>query len=95
MELPLCSLFESPTVADMADDTVLIRITDFDMNLNPESLDQILIEISSDSDKAGIIVDAIETQEESGTFEAKISFTQTSESSGNRLYAIPGEKGSL
>ena len=33
----------------------------------------------------------IEISEDSGLFEGKISFTQTNSSSGNRLYANPGD----
>ncbi|MCH9659257.1 hypothetical protein K0U27_11340 [archaeon] len=72
-------------------DTAKIQVTDPDMNLNPEAVDKIKVEISSDSDVAGIIVDAIETGDDSGIFETAFSFTQTSISSGNRLFAIPDD----
>ena len=65
--------------------TAQIRVIDLDMNLNPEGLDQIPIRISSDSDIAGIEVDAIETSERSGVFIANISFSQNLPSSGSRL----------
>ncbi len=61
------------------------------MNLNPEALDQIEIEISSDSDEAGITASAVESSEDSGEFHVTISFTQSSSSSGNRLFAMPGD----
>jgi hypothetical protein len=61
------------------------------MNLNPETTDRIKVEVSSDSDVAGIIVNAIETDDDSGLFGAVISFTQSSASSGNRLFAIPDD----
>ena len=61
------------------------------MNLNPEAIDQISIEIASDSDAAGITVNGIEISEDTGLFEATISFTKTLSSSGNRLFAIPGD----
>lgn len=73
------------------DDTAIIQVIDQDMNLNPEGIDQIEINISSDSDTAGISVVAIETTEDSGIFEASISFSQTHTSSGNRLYAVPDD----
>lgn len=73
------------------DDTAIIQVIDQDMNLNPEGIDQIEINISSDSDTAGISVVAIETTENSGIFEASISFSQTHPSSGNRLYAVPDD----
>ncbi len=68
-----------------------IRVIDPDLNLNPESLDQIPIQISSNSDVSGIEVTAVETSETSGIFTATISFTQNQSSSGNRLYAIPSD----
>ena len=74
------------------DDTVTIRIIDSDMNLNPEALDHISIQVSSDSDIAGIDVDGIETSESSGMFVATIHLSQTSTSSGNRLYSLLGDK---
>ena len=76
----------------LSDDSVIIHIIDLDMNLNPEALDQIEIDIFSDSDVGGIKVNAIETSESSGSFVATVSLSQTSSSSGNRLYALPGDK---
>jgi len=73
-------------------DAVTIRIIDSDMNLNPEALDHISIQVSSDSDIAGIEVDGIETSESSGIFVATIHLSQTSTSSGNRLYSVLGDK---
>ena len=72
-------------------DTAVIRVVDLDMNLNPEAIDQFEVEASSDSDVAGILVNVIETTEDSGLFEASISFTQSQASSGNRLFANPGD----
>lgn len=75
-----------------SDDSVLVRVIDLDMNLNPEAIDQIPVEVFSDSDVGGITANAIETSESSGSFIATISLTQNSASSGNRLYAIPGDE---
>ena len=72
-------------------DIAKIQVIDLDMNLNPETIDRIEVKVSSDSDVAGILVDAIETEDDSGLFEALISFTQTNVSSGNRLFAIPND----
>ena len=69
-------------------ETAKIQIIDSDMNLNPEAGDTIQVEISSDSDVAGITVDATETSENSGIFVANVSFTPYDRSSGNRLHAI-------
>jgi len=70
--------------------TANIKVIDPDMNLNPEAIDQIEIQVSSNSDVAGITVNAIETSEESGLFVGTVSFSQSQTSSGNRLYALPG-----
>jgi len=72
-------------------ETATIRVVDLDMNLNPEAIDQFEVEVSSDSDVAGILVNVIETSEDSGMFESSIFFTQSQSSSGNRLFAIPDD----
>ena len=82
-------IFDKPIF--LIGDTAKIQVIDPDMNLNPEAVDRIEVEISSDSDMAGIIVNAIETNDDSGLFEAVFSFTQTSVSSGNRLFAMPDD----
>ena len=75
-----------------SDDSISIRVVDLDMNLNPEAVDQIPIQVFSDSDVAGVDVDGIETFENSGSFVATISLTTSSSSSGNRLFSVPGDK---
>ncbi len=75
-----------------SDDSVIIRVIDFDMNLNPEAFDQIPIQLFSDSDIAGITVVAVETSESSGSFVATISLSHTLPSSGNRLYSLPEDE---
>lgn len=81
--------FSQPTYS--MGDTATMQIFDPDMNLNPEGINTIELQVSSSSDAAGILVDAIETSVESGLFEAAISFTPNSPSSGNRLFVLPGE----
>ena len=76
----------------LIDKSALVRVIDPDLNLNPEGLDQISIEVSSDSDAAGIEITAIETSESSGVFIGTITFTQNHPSSGNRLLALPGDE---
>ena len=66
--------------------SVTIHVVDPDMNLNPESLDRLPVQIFSDSDVAGIEVDAVETSESSGLFTANVFLSQTLSSSANRLY---------
>ena len=73
------------------DDHANIQVIDPDMNLNPRTLDKVKVNISSNSDKAGIYVDAIETHEESGIFETAVSFAQDKASVGDRLFAVPGD----
>ncbi len=70
------------------DDSVIVGVIDVDMNLNPESLDSILAHLFSDSDLAGIKVDAVETSVSSRSFVVSISISQNLPSSGNRLYVI-------
>ena len=82
-------IFSEPVY--LVGESAKIRVIDPDMNLNPETVDRILVEVLSDSDVAGILVDAIESEDDSGLFEALISFTQNSVSSGNRLFAVPGD----
>ncbi|MDC0209619.1 hypothetical protein OAJ66_00190 [Nitrosopumilus sp.] len=74
----------------LTSDSVEIRVIDHDMNLNPEAIDTLTVEVFSDSDSGGIQVVATETSERSGDFIANISLS-TNTSSGNRLYAIPGD----
>jgi len=69
------------------DGNVNLQVEDPDMNLNPEGIDTIAVEIFSDSDIAGIKIDTIETSENSGIFEGVISFSKNDVSSGNRLLA--------
>lgn len=71
--------------------SAVVRVVDVDMNLNPEALDNLPIKLFSDSDVAGINVNAVETSESSGAFVATVSLSQNSPSSGNRLYSLPGD----
>ena len=57
----------------LIDQEAIVRIVDSDMNLNPEAINQFEIDITSDSDPAGIKVQVIEASEDSGLFEGKIS----------------------
>ena len=68
-----------------------LQVTDPDMNLNPDTLDKIQLHVFSDSDKAGLLVDAIETMETSGMFETVVSFSSYDVSSGDRLFVLIGD----
>ncbi len=72
--------------------STIISVVDVDMNLNPEVLDNLPIQVFSDSDVAGVNVNAVETSESSGSFIATVSLSQNSPSSGNRLYSLSGDK---
>ena len=73
-----------------ADEHAIIRLHDPDMNLNPEAVDSLEVDVFSDSDSTGIRADAIEVSQDAGLFEAKVSFTQK-RSGGGQLYANPGD----
>jgi len=75
----------------LSDKTASINVIDPDINLNPESVDHVLIHVTSNSDLSGIQVSAIETTANSGVFVGTITFTQNQSSSGNRLFAMPGD----
>ena len=49
------------------------------------------MDVSSDSDSAGVSVTATETSDDSGIFAAVISLSENDESSGNRLRALPSD----
>ena len=76
-------------IIDITEEFVKIRLIERDMNLNPESIDTINIEVFSENDNAGVDLEIIETTEDSGIFEGIISITKNDQSSGNRLYALP------
>jgi len=71
--------------------TVKVRVIDPDMNLNPELVDKVVVEVTSDSDSAGIQVNAIETGTSSGIFEGTFSLSSNQGSSGQRLFAVMGD----
>ena len=73
------------------DDLIEIKIIDADMNLNPESIDRISFTVFSDSDNGGLLLDAIETDENSARFYYSIQLTENS-SSGNQLHSQIGDK---
>jgi len=74
----------------LSNDLIEVRIIDPDLNLNPEMIDTVNIEIFSSSDAGGLSITAIETSERSGNFISTFSLSENI-SSGNRLYAIPGD----
>jgi len=79
-------------IVDVAENSVKIKLFDMDMNLNPESVDTVNIDVFSDDDSAGISLEIAETTENSGVFEGIVSITKNDQSSGNRLYTLPDSK---
>ena len=74
----------------LSNDLIQIRVIDPDLNLNPKMIDTVNIDVFSDSDASGLSVTAIETSERSGSFVSTFSLSENI-SSGNRLYANPGD----
>ena len=72
-------------------ETGIIRVTDADMNLNPDRIDNFDIDVWSDSDVEGIDLKVTETDDATGVFEGTVFFTTTDESSGHRLQVIEGD----
>jgi len=67
-----------------------IRVIDPDMNLNPEKIDSFKITVKSESDETIISIDVIETNEATGIFEGKVSFTLLGESNDETLKISQG-----
>jgi len=76
-------------IIEVTEDTAKIKLLDMDMNLNPESIDTVDIDVFSDNDGAGINLQITETTENSGVFEGLIFLTKNDQSNGNRLYVLP------
>ena len=71
--------------------TGIVRVIDPDMNLNPEAVDNLVIDVWSDSDAGGIDLIVTETGEMTGVFEGIVFFSTTNESSGSRLLVGQGD----
>ena len=76
-------------IINITEKSAEIKLFERDMNLNPESIDTVNIEVFSENDNAGVNIEIAETTEDSGIFEGIISITKDDQSSGNRLYALP------
>ena len=72
-------------------ETGVVRITDPDMNLNQDRIDNFQIDVWSDSDAGGIDLTVTETNDATGIFEGAVFFTTTDESSGHRLRVMEGD----
>ena len=76
-------------IIDVTEDSAKIKLFERDMNLNPESVDTVNIDVFSEDDIVGTSIEIAETTEDSGIFEGIISITKDNQSSGTRLYALP------
>jgi len=72
-------------------ETATVRLTEPDMNINPQAVDRVRIHVYSDTDRAGSLIDALETDDASGIFEAQFSLTKTGTSSAGRIRAEAGD----
>jgi hypothetical protein len=71
--------------------TGVVRIIDPDMNLNPEKVDNIDIDVWSDSYAKGFTSTATETGVSTGIFESAVFLTLNHESAGQRLKVAEGD----
>ena len=71
--------------------TGVVRVTDPDMNWNPEAVDNFDVDVWSDSDAGGISLTMTETNSSTGVFEGTVFFSTTDESSGHRLRVAEGD----
>ena len=58
----------------LVDDNGVVRVTDTDMNLNPEAVDSFRVAVASPSDPVGIMISVFETREATGIFEGTVQF---------------------
>ena len=71
--------------------STVIRVVDPDEDLDDEVIDQITIDIYSDSDSGGLTKTLSETDEGTGIFEGTLNFTTTAISTGNILRVSEGD----
>ena len=74
-----------------SDGNVIVRAIDPDEDLDATIIDQITIDVYSDSDSGGIQKTLSETNEATGIFEGTISFTSTDISTGDILRVSEGD----
>ncbi len=71
--------------------STVIRVVDPDEDLDDEVIDQITIDVYSDSDSGGLTKTLSETDEGTGIFEGTLNFTSTGISTGNILRVSEGD----
>ena len=69
----------------------IVTVSDADMNLIHNRLDTVKVDVYSDSDSGGTTITAVETDVNTGIFEGQITFTQTDNSNGDRLFVSDGD----
>jgi FtsP/CotA-like multicopper oxidase with cupredoxin domain len=69
----------------------VVRVTDLDLNLDPNVVENKVVKVWSDSDNVGITLNVIETGVATATFEGTVSFITTGQSSGNTLRVAEGD----
>ena len=69
----------------------ILQVIDPDMNLNPKAVDNLVVNIWSDSDVVGTTLTLTETGTDTGIFQGTASFSSTLPSAGNRLNAKLGD----
>jgi uncharacterized protein YjiK len=72
-------------------DSILIRVIDPDMNINPDTIDTLQVRVWSTTDRGGLLVTLRETGDRTGIFEEILTFTLDEESTGTRLRVSEGD----
>jgi len=73
------------------DGSAVIRVTDPDEDLADTVIDQVTVDVYSDSDSGGVRTTLSETDEGTGIFEGTVNFTSTSISSGDTVRVSEGD----
>jgi len=77
--------------AYLANSSATVSVTDIDMNLNNDAVENFTVELWSDSDSGGIDLTVTETSEASGEFSGVVFFTTSDASSGHTLRVSEGD----
>ena len=77
--------------AYLANSSATVNVSDIDMNLNNDAIENFTVELWSDSDSGGVDLTVTETSEASGEFSGVVFFTTTDASSGHTLRVSEGD----
>jgi hypothetical protein len=77
--------------AYLANSSAIVNVSDIDMNLNNDTVENFTVELWSDSDSGGIDLTVTETSEASGEFSGVVFFTTSDASSGHTLRVSEGD----